>query len=104
MELLHRKHDIQQLRGTQFTVTVNNQLVGVAEGETVISVLSALGLRAFSTNDHCNTGGGYCWMGICHNCLVKIDGRYKRRACQTVVKPGMTIETNANRIGDGGLS
>lgn len=104
MEHLHRVYDIQQLHGLQFTVTVNNKRVCVAEGETVISALSAVGLRAFSTNDHRNASGGYCWMGVCHNCLVKIDGRYKRRACQTIVKPGMTIETNVNRISDGGLS
>lgn len=104
MKYLQRMHDIQQLRGEQFTISVDNQPVSASAGETVINVLSAIGLRAFSTNDHHNAGGGYCWMGVCHNCLIRIDGRYKRRACQTIVKPGMVIQTQANRISDGGLS
>ena len=37
-------------------------------------------------------------MGVCQCCLVKINGRHKRRACQTVVREGMLIETQANRI------
>jgi len=37
-------------------------------------------------------------MGVCHCCLVSINGRPKRRACQTVVQPGMQVETLSNRI------
>jgi hydrogen cyanide synthase HcnA len=29
---------------------------------------------------------------------VKINGRHKRRACQTVVRDGMQIETRVNRV------
>ncbi|WP_407586931.1 2Fe-2S iron-sulfur cluster-binding protein [Pseudomonas aeruginosa] len=36
--------------------------------------------------------------GVCHCCLVAIDGRPKRRACQTVVRPGMRVETESNRF------
>jgi hydrogen cyanide synthase HcnA len=37
-------------------------------------------------------------MGVCQCCLVKINGRHKRRACQTVVRDGMRVETQVNRI------
>ncbi|OPG75892.1 (2Fe-2S)-binding protein, partial [Pseudomonas ogarae] len=30
----------------------------------------------------------------------RIDGRHKRRACQTLVRPGMQIETRVNRIAE----
>jgi hydrogen cyanide synthase HcnA len=51
-------------------------------------------------NDHGQISGAYCGMGVCQCCLVKIDGRHKRRACQTLVRPGMHIETRTNRIAE----
>ncbi len=35
----------------------------------------------------------YCGMRICHQCLVTVDGVRDVRACMTVVRPGMKIET-----------
>jgi hydrogen cyanide synthase HcnA len=100
---MKRANDLQELHGSRFKVTINGHCVDAVEGETVIGVLQAIDLRGFSKNDHGVTTGGYCWMGVCHNCLVKIDGLYKRRACQTVVVPGMKIETNVNRFDDMGV-
>jgi len=80
------------------TVHINGQAVDAAIGETVLSVIQALGMRQIARNDHEQISGAYCGMGVCQCCLVKIDGRHKRRACQTVVRDGMQIETQANRI------
>ncbi len=33
----------------------------------------------------------HCLMGVCHECLLEIDGR-KRQACLTEVKEGMDIK------------
>jgi hydrogen cyanide synthase HcnA len=98
-----RQNDIQQLQGPRFHITVNGCSVQTVPGETVISALAAIGLRGFSENNHRQRTGGYCWMGICHSCVVRIDGLYNRRACQTLVRPGMCIETNVNRLNDTGL-
>ncbi len=41
------------------------------------------------------TGAGrlpYCMMGICFDCLMKIDGQPNQRACQLTVAAGMTVE------------
>jgi hydrogen cyanide synthase HcnA len=67
-------------------------------GELVISVLAASGPRAFARDDRGHPMGGYCWMGVCHACVVKIDGRHKQRACQTVVAPGMQVQTVCSRF------
>ncbi|MEO2215768.1 (2Fe-2S)-binding protein [Chromobacterium vaccinii] len=100
---LHRSHDIQALQGQTLTIHINDQPVVAASGETVLSVLSAIGLRQLSRNDNQQIAGSYCGMGVCHCCLVKIDGRHKRRACQTVVSPGMKVETAHNRLNTEGL-
>ncbi|WP_042120006.1 (2Fe-2S)-binding protein [Rhizobium etli] len=35
----------------------------------------------------------YCMMGVCFECLVKIDGRANRQACVITVEEGMRVET-----------
>ncbi|BCJ04420.1 MULTISPECIES: cyanide-forming glycine dehydrogenase subunit HcnA [Pseudomonas] len=98
MQTLQRKHDIQPLEGAEMTLLVNGLPAVASAGETVLSVLNAVGLRQLARNDHGQLSGAYCGMGVCHCCLVQIDGRPKRRACQTIVKPGMSIETEVNRV------
>ncbi|WP_434557534.1 cyanide-forming glycine dehydrogenase subunit HcnA [Pseudomonas sp. Z5-35] len=99
-ELIHRHYDIQPLKQADMTVRLDGQTVNAAQGETVLTVIQAVGRRQVARNDHGQISGAYCGMGVCQCCLVKIDGRHKRRACQTLVRPGMQIETRANRIAE----
>ncbi|WP_434601153.1 cyanide-forming glycine dehydrogenase subunit HcnA [Pseudomonas sp. Z4-7] len=96
--VLRRKFDIQPLKRADMSVRLDGQTVDAAEGETVLTVIQAMGQRQVARNDHGQVSGAYCGMGICQCCLVRIDGRHKRRACQTLVRPGMQIETRVNRI------
>ncbi|POA98926.1 (2Fe-2S)-binding protein [Chromobacterium sinusclupearum] len=100
---LNRNHDIQALQGQTLTIHINEEAVAAAPGETVLSVLNAIGLRRLSRNDNQQIAGSYCGMGVCHCCQVRIDGRHKRRACQTLVQPGMRVETASNRFDTEGL-
>ncbi|USV22554.1 (2Fe-2S)-binding protein [Pseudomonas aeruginosa] len=72
------------------TIHLNGQPVAAAAGETVLNVLNAVGLRRLARNDHGQASGAFCGMGVCHCCLVA--------ACQTVVRPGMRVETESNRF------
>lgn len=98
MNCLERPFDIQPLVQADITVHINGQAVSAAIGETVLSVIQSLGVRQIARNDHDQISGAYCGMGVCQCCLVKINGRHKRRACQTVVREGMEIETRVNRV------
>jgi len=98
MNCLERTFDIQPLVQADMTVHINGQAVSAAIGETVLSVIQSLGVRQIARNDHDQISGAYCDMGVCQCCLVKINGRHKRRACQTVVRDGMQIETRVNRV------
>ena len=40
--------------------------------------------------------GGFCGMGVCHDCLVTVDGRISQRACLTTVYPDMVVERQPN--------
>jgi glycine/D-amino acid oxidase-like deaminating enzyme len=61
-------------------------------GETVAAALIAHGVLAQGSAKDGAPRGHYCGMGVCHDCLVAIDGRAGQRACLTKVEPGMTIE------------
>lgn len=98
MHELNREHDIQPLSGAQLNIFLNGQPVAAAAGETVLGVLQAVGVRQLARNDHGQVAGAFCGMGVCQCCLVAIDGRPKRRACQTLVKHGMRVDTLVNRI------
>lgn len=95
---MERTLDIQPLPAEQIPLSINGTTVIAAPGETVLSVLNAVGVRQLALNDHGQVSGAFCGMGVCHCCLVAIDGRPKRRACQTVVRAGMRIETQVNPI------
>lgn len=96
--MLQRDYDIQSPTQGDINLTIDGQSVCAMRGETVLGVLNALGQRAIARNDHLRVMGAYCGMGICHCCVVKIDGRFKQRACQTVVQPDMQVETTVNRF------
>lgn len=98
MQRINRTFDIQPLVRADMTVCINGQTVSAAIGETVLTVIQSLGIRQVARNDHDQISGAYCGMGVCQCCLVKIDGRHKQRACQTIVREGMSIETRVNRI------
>ena len=75
-------------------VTVDGEPVQAYPGETVATVLLAIGRRAFRhTSQHAAPRGLFCGMGVCFDCLVTIDGQPNVRACMTPVHAGMVVET-----------
>ena len=76
---------------------MNGNPVPAQVGESVLSVLFAIGERAISRTNHGELAGAYCGMGVCFCCTVSIDGLEKQRACQTLVRDGMQILTCRNR-------
>jgi predicted molibdopterin-dependent oxidoreductase YjgC len=76
------------------TVRVDGASVQAFAGESVATVLLALGRFAFrhTTKDHAPRGV-FCGMGVCFDCLVTIDGVPNVRACMRSVQAGMVIET-----------
>lgn len=101
--MLARHADITPVVGKTYTIEVDGNTITAAEGETILSAVMAVGKRQVMRNDHAETCGAYCGMGICHCCHVTVDGKYKQRACRTVVRDGMQIQTQSNRFKDVGI-
>lgn len=77
-----------------FEIKVDDQISQAYPGETVAAVLLALGRRTFTEASAYNLPRTlFCGMGICHQCLVMVDGVRDVRACMTKVRPGLVIET-----------
>jgi D-hydroxyproline dehydrogenase subunit gamma len=75
-------------------VIVDGETEVAYPGETVATVLLAMGRQTFRHTDQLHAPRGlFCGMGVCFDCLVTIDGQANVRACMTPVRAGMTIET-----------
>ena len=81
-------------RGKNLEVTINGKKVQAFEGELVSTVLMEEGLSVFHRKEKTDRPSGlYCGMGVCYECLVRVDGVDNVRACQTLVQDQMVIET-----------
>ena len=81
-------------RGRQFEIEVDKEKIVAYEGETVAAALIASGRRTFHyTTKKNHPRGGFCGIGLCHDCLMIIDGIPNTRACQTLATPGCRVET-----------
>ena len=82
-------------RRAAVTIFVNGHPVNAFLGESVHAALLAAGIRVFrKTPKRGHARGIFCGMGVCYDCLVKIDGRPNQRACMELVADGMRIETD----------
>jgi NADPH-dependent 2,4-dienoyl-CoA reductase/sulfur reductase-like enzyme len=76
----------------------------VRDGESVASALWGAGERCFRTTRDGETRGMFCGMGVCHECLVEIDGAANVRACMTKARPGMEVRRQPARARLSGAS
>ena len=81
------------LNGKTVTVEFEGRVLEVPEGTTVAAAVLCHG---GGTHTRLSPVSGqerapYCFMGVCHECLVEIDGIPNQQACLIEVKAGMKI-------------
>jgi sarcosine oxidase subunit alpha len=63
------------------------------EGETLAAALYAKGRRTLRVSrDDGGPRGAFCFMGVCQECVVSIDGRVAE-ACRIPVRDGLVVES-----------
>ncbi len=77
--------------GAPVSIDFEGQAVPAIEGETVAAALTAAGITALRRARNGDPRGVFCGMGVCHECLVTVDGRPGQRACMTPVREGMSV-------------
>lgn len=80
-------------------MVVDGAQMTCTEGQTVAGALLEQGYYRIRVSPVAGTPrGAFCMMGTCQECAIEIDGVI-RRACQTLVAPGMKVVLH----GSGGL-
>ena len=76
------------------TISVDGQSVQVPAGITLAGALYSLEKRDFRTTPLLHEPRSqFCGMGVCFDCVVKVDGRANVRACQIRVEENMQVVT-----------
>jgi predicted molibdopterin-dependent oxidoreductase YjgC len=74
-------------------ITVDGAAVPALAGDTVLTALRLAGLPLRTSEFGDGPRGGFCLMGACQDCWLRVNGR-RLRACQTFVADGMAVTTH----------
>lgn len=78
-------------RPAAVTITVRGRTVLAHPGESLAAALIAAGLWRFGEGDDpVRPRSAFCMMGVCQQCLLRIDGRLVQ-ACLTPVAAGQVV-------------
>jgi len=72
-------------------LSVDGRHVRAHAGEMVAAALMAAGIVKLRLSPGGAPRGAFCLMGVCQECVVRIDGQ-TRQACLTPVADGMVVE------------
>ena len=79
-------------RGARVTFSVDGELIEAHRGEMLAAALMASGIVRLRESPNAGTPrGAFCLMGVCQECLVRIDGKL-RQACLTTVTEGLEVQ------------
>jgi predicted molibdopterin-dependent oxidoreductase YjgC len=85
-------------RELSLTIFIDGTATPARHGDTVAAAMLGSGYVACRTTAVLGAPRGpYCLMGVCFDCLVKIDGDANQQACMTTVRDGMRIETHRGK-------
>jgi thioredoxin reductase len=81
------------LRPREATATIlfEGRRVTCRDGDTIAAALVAAGELVCRTTPAGDVRGVFCGMGVCHDCVVVVDGT-PTRSCMTPVQDGMTVK------------
>ena len=65
--------------------------IAAAPGQSLAAALAAAGEFTLGTGKDGRPRGAFCGMGVCHDCLVVVDGRPGQRACMTKARDGLAV-------------
>jgi len=75
----------------EVTLLVDGRALPAVAGESLAAALAAAGLLRLRAAPRTGAPrGAFCFMGICQECLVQVDGAV-RQACLVPVAAGMSV-------------
>ena len=81
------------------TIWFEENPIQAQEGESVAAALLIAGVKYLrKTQVGAKPRMPYCWMGICYECLLEIDGEQNQQSCLITVKDGMHVRRQSPAI------
>lgn len=77
----------------RFEIRIDGRAYQVERGTTVAAALLNAGVTRFHDAPGGEPRAPLCGMGICFECMVRINGEEGCLACQTVCRKGMEVVT-----------
>ncbi|MEZ5836619.1 MAG: FAD-dependent oxidoreductase [Geminicoccaceae bacterium] len=82
--------------GATVTIYWHDRPIQAVEGESIAAALTANAINDLRLSRDDRPHGQFCGMGVCHECLIDVDGRLAERACMTLVRAGMRVIRNVH--------
>jgi len=90
---------LQQSQGKVLTFWFEENPVQAQEGESVAAALLIAGVKYLrNAQVGAKPRMPYCWMGVCYECLLEIDGEQNQQSCLITVKDGMHVRRQSPAI------
>ncbi len=86
------------LRGDPIEFFLDGKPVRAFKGETIAGALMSAGCFVSRTIDQ-KPLGVYCNIGVCHSCVMTVNGTPNVRICKTLVSEGCRVETQHRQKG-----
>ncbi|TFL18493.1 FAD-dependent oxidoreductase [Jannaschia formosa] len=77
--------------------TFEGETIPARPGDSLAAALSAAGHVTTGARRSGAPRAAFCGMGVCHDCLVTVDGARGRRSCMVEVRDGMEVRREAER-------
>lgn len=91
-ELLSRRLDSGVQRGEPVKIVFDGQTVEAFKGETIATALIGAGYLVSGTS-YSQPRGVYCNIGVCHSCVMTVNGIQSVRICKTLVTDGCRVQS-----------
>jgi len=86
---LHRVLDQDR---AELRFQLDGETLTARAGDTLLTAILAAGAGWLRTSEFGDgKRAGFCLMGACQECWLTVEGQGRRRACGTLVAPGMQV-------------
>ena len=90
---------LQKSQENVVTIWFEENPVQAQEGETVAAALLISGVEYLRNSQvSANPRMPYCWIGVCYDCLLEIDGEQNQQSCLITVRDGMHVRRQSPAI------
>jgi predicted molibdopterin-dependent oxidoreductase YjgC len=98
MKKKYPRTDDSELNDNWVEITVNGESIKARQGESLGFALYAAGYRMLHRTQRSGSPRGlFCGMGVCFDCLLRVNDRPSSRACMTPVELGMQVRIEVSK-------